>query len=147
VNVKEAEALLALNLEVETALTIGTGSLDDLQGRFAAERAIERVFQATEMVDEWSRERHFGAIGIKRLRGMRNRLAHNYLDIDLEIIRKTLRHDLPGVRERLFDDCEVARAIVTAAGDGFDEVDWILSHYASTGLAPTSCTDDSEAGS
>jgi hypothetical protein len=42
VNVKEAEAILALSLEIENALVIAAAPIDDIHGRFAAERAIER---------------------------------------------------------------------------------------------------------
>jgi hypothetical protein len=45
VNVKEAEAVLALSLEINHALVIAATPIDDIYGRFAAERATERIFQ------------------------------------------------------------------------------------------------------
>jgi uncharacterized protein with HEPN domain len=132
VNVKEAEAVLALSLEIENALVIAAAPIDDIHGRFAAERAIERIFQASEMVDQRVREDHFGVDGLKKPRGMRNRLAHNYLGIDADVIRETLQWDLPRVRDRLVGDREVASAIVTAERMDMDEVGWVLAHHAST---------------
>jgi uncharacterized protein with HEPN domain len=40
------------------------------------------------------------------IRGMRNRLAHGYFDIDLDIVWETLRKDLPSLRVGL---AEIAR--------------------------------------
>jgi uncharacterized protein with HEPN domain len=84
------------------------------------------------MVDQRVREDHFGVDGLKKLRGMRNRLAHNYLGIDADVIRETLQWDLPRVRDRLVGDREVASAIVTADRMDADEVGWVLAHHAST---------------
>ena len=35
------------------------------------------------------------------MRGMRNRLAHDYFDIDLDVVWETLRKDLPDLRDGL----------------------------------------------
>ncbi|MGH8114422.1 MAG: HepT-like ribonuclease domain-containing protein [Rhodanobacteraceae bacterium] len=35
------------------------------------------------------------------MRGMRNRLAHGYFDIDLDVVWDTLQHDLPALERQL----------------------------------------------
>jgi uncharacterized protein with HEPN domain len=35
------------------------------------------------------------------MKGMRNRIAHGYFDIDLEIVWETVQRNLPALREKL----------------------------------------------
>lgn len=37
----------------------------------------------------------------RSIRGMRNRIAHGYFDIDLGVVRRTVRSEVPGLVERL----------------------------------------------
>lgn len=130
-NERQAEAVLALWLEVDNALEIAEAGSDlkTLSSQFAAERALERIFQAAEGVDPKLRESYFGPGGVQHLRGMRNRLAHNYLGVDLDVIRETFRRDLPRLRDGLFDDCQVATAIIMAGPMDVDEIEWLNKHH------------------
>lgn len=38
----------------------------------------------------------------KRMRGMRNRMAHGYFDINLDIVWETIFNDLPALEETLY---------------------------------------------
>lgn len=51
---------------------------------------MERIFQASEAVDIVRRERYFGPDGLRYLRGIRNRLSHNYLSIDNDTLWDTI---------------------------------------------------------
>lgn len=77
-----------------------------------AERIIERIFQAATALADKHQIGYFGDDGLQYLRGMRNRLAHNYLDIDVDIVWNTLDEDIPVVNERMLDDISVALDVV-----------------------------------
>ncbi|WP_291053934.1 HepT-like ribonuclease domain-containing protein [Herbiconiux sp.] len=134
-NQREAEAILALWLEVDQGLAL----VDELKDshrhwrdELAAERVVERIFQAAESIPPEIRIHHFGPEGFKRLRGMRNRLAHNYREIDVSILWGTLTDELPRVRDRLEMDCQVASAIVLAERFEEEKSEWLLLHLAAT---------------
>jgi uncharacterized protein with HEPN domain len=40
------------------------------------------------------------------MRGMRNRLAHGYFDINLDVVWSTLENALPKLREQLREICQ-----------------------------------------
>ncbi|CAN5219515.1 hypothetical protein BH09ACT6_BH09ACT6_15560 [soil metagenome] len=136
-NPAEAESVLALELEVATALELRDNEAEfreDWRIQFAAERVMERIFQAAEAVSPELRERYFGADGVRYLRGIRNRLSHNYLAIDYGIIWDTITVDLPLVQERLAPDAATARAIMAeSVGESSgDESAWREAHLRST---------------
>lgn len=136
-NPAEAESIVALDDEIATALELRldeTAFRSDWRVQFAAERVIERVFQAAEAVDTDRRERYFGVDGARYLRGIRNRLSHNYLATDYDIIWETISVDLPVVSDRLAADVTAAKKVLADAiaesavdGDG-----WREAHLRST---------------
>jgi uncharacterized protein with HEPN domain len=110
----EAEAILALADEVNVGVELGDDGAafrSDWRARYAAERVVERVFQAATDLPETSLAKYFGD-GFRALRGMRNRLAHNYLGVDDEILWESISHDLPGVQSRLASDAREARSLI-----------------------------------
>lgn len=112
----EAEAILALAEEVAVGLELASdeaGFRADWRIRYAAERVVERVFQAASDLPDHLQERYFGG-GFPALRGMRNRLAHNYLDVDDEILWESVSADLPDVQRRLAPDAAAARTLIDA---------------------------------
>lgn len=136
-----AEAILVLDAEVTAAADLADDEASfrgDWRLRYAAERIVERVFQAGEALPDELRERYFGSDGFRALRGMRNRLAHNYLDIDDDILWESVALDLPEVRARLATDALQARQMLDALmPEGTDDPDaWRRSH-----LSPTDPTD------
>ena len=114
-NLREAEAIVALYTEVRTALEL-LDSEDSIRHdwriQFAAERVIERIFQAVQALDPTRRETYFGDDGLRYLRGMRNRLAHNYLNVDAEILWNTINEDLPTVHDRMLADARKATGLL-----------------------------------
>jgi len=137
VSPEEAEAVLGLHLEIAVAAQLAddeSAFRDDWRLRYAAERIVERVFQAAQALPEPLRERHFGGDGFRALRGMRNRLAHNYLDIDDDILWESLADDLPEVGARLADDADRARRTLDAltTDETADPAAWRRSHLGPT---------------
>lgn len=134
---EEAEAVLALDAEVGVASELADDQAAfraDWRLRFAAERIVERVFQAAQALGDDQRERYFGGGGFRALRGMRNRLAHNYLDVDEDVLWDAIAVDLPEVQGRLVHD--VARARETLGALLPDEVadpdEWRRTHLGPT---------------
>ncbi|MFB2598138.1 DUF86 domain-containing protein [Herbiconiux sp. P17] len=83
---------------------------------------------AAEAISPDVRNIHFGHDGARFLRGMRNRLAHNYLHVDDDILWNTITIDLPLVRDRMMDDCQGASAVLLARRFEEDETQWLHSH-------------------
>lgn len=138
---EEAEAILALDSEVAVAASLAKDEVsfrEDWRLRYAAERIVERVFQAAQSIPDEQRERYFSGAGFRALRGMRNRLAHNYLDIDEDILWESVAIDLPEVRARLATDARQARQTLDALmPESTEDPDaWRRSH-----LGPTDPTD------
>ena len=136
-NLAEAEAILALELEIITALKLRDSEaefLADWRIQFAAERVLERIFQASVKVGRETLEGYFGADGVRSLRGIRNRLAHNYLEIDNEILWEIVNVDLPLVHQRLAFDALTARNVVAASlmETELDADEWRARHLRST---------------
>lgn len=130
---EDAEAILALQAEVNVALQLAADEASyrqDWRIQYAAERILERVFQAAQALPETRRERYFGGAGFQALRGMRNRLAHNYLAVDDDILWESLSIDLPMVHERLQADAAAAGMLIgeLMAGQDTDGESWRRSH-------------------
>ena len=66
----------------------------DRQLVLALVKAVEIVGEAATQVTEPTRQR-LPQIPWERIVGMRNRLVHAYFDINLDIVWKTVRGDLP----------------------------------------------------
>jgi len=61
---------------------------------------IEIIGEASKSVSEEFRENH-PEIPWELISGTRNRLAHGYIDVDLDIIWTIVRKDLPGLIRKL----------------------------------------------
>lgn len=59
---------------------------------------------------EWREERR--DIPWHSIRGLRNRLAHDYHEIDFDLLWDAYAAAVPGIRSGLADDIEAARAMV-----------------------------------
>ncbi|WBL20055.1 HepT-like ribonuclease domain-containing protein [Citricoccus sp. NR2] len=137
-NPKTAELVLALEYELrksQALISRMADRTDDIAAEesviieLAAERIMERIFQATSALPEQIQEKYFGLEPLRFLRGMRNRLAHNYLSVDLRIVEDTIQHDLPLVLERMEDDIKKARKFVaTAQAEIKDQSTWTHDH-------------------
>jgi len=69
-------------------------------------KSIEIIGEAASKVSRESRERYSGIPWVDII-GMRNRLIHAYMDVDPEILWKTVVHDLPSLVPMLEDILEV----------------------------------------
>ncbi len=65
---------------------------------FAVIRALEIIGEATKQVPPWVRRR-YPQIPWRQMAGMRDVLIHGYFGVDFEVVWKTLRQDVPRVRE------------------------------------------------
>lgn len=124
---------MALQAEVDFAMELRLDEpalRSDWRIQLAAERVIERIFQAAEALDLRRRERYFGRDGLIYLRGMRNRLAHNYLGVDVDILWSTFNVDLPTVRDHMAQDVKDAAAQLRAGmkGQGSPIETWRSAH-------------------
>ena len=61
---------------------------------FAVEKAIEIMGEAVKNVPD-SLKKSYPEIPWKSIAGMRDKLAHQYWQIDVEVIWKTVKNDLP----------------------------------------------------
>lgn len=133
-NLREAEAIKALSIEIDSAGRLeGDEELfrADLRLQLAGERVVERVFQAAEAIPADRREAYFGADGARQLRGMRNRLAHNYLEVDVSVLVGVLKDDLPEVARRMAADLQVAEVVLASrSAKAVDDQAWVGSHLS-----------------
>jgi len=67
---------------------------------FAVVRAIQLIGQAARAVSRELQAAH-PEIPWREMIGMRNVVVHDYADVDLALVWKTVREDLPGLVERL----------------------------------------------
>lgn len=71
----------------------------DLAGQKVIDAACMRLaagVEALARLDTPSRDRLFGDAW-PLIRGTRNRIAHGYLLVDTDIVRRTLQHDIPPI--------------------------------------------------
>ncbi len=69
---------------------------NDKKTTFAAVRAVEVIGEASNRVSEENKQKYPNIPWIE-MRGVRNRIIHNYDDIDLEILWKIIKNDLPAL--------------------------------------------------
>ena len=93
--VEAAEAAL----EFSDGHTAESFAGDRLVG-FAVVRAIQLIGQAARGVSGELQAAH-PEIPWREIIGMRNVVVHDYADVDLALVWKTVREDLPGLVERL----------------------------------------------
>ena len=68
----------------------------------ATVRQIEIVGEASRQLSE-SFRRRTSDIPWRAIIGMRNRIAHDYLNIDLDIVWEVVQRDIPSLRDQLSD--------------------------------------------
>lgn len=66
----------------------------------AVVRQLEIIGEACRRVSPGFRATH-EAVPWRAIIGMRNRIAHDYLGIDLDVIWETVQHDVPTLKQRL----------------------------------------------
>jgi uncharacterized protein with HEPN domain len=67
---------------------------------FAVVRALEIIGEAAKQVPEGLRAR-YPRIPWKDVAGIRDKLIHHYFGVDVEVVWRTVRHDLPGLRTEI----------------------------------------------
>ncbi len=72
----------------------------DAKTRFAVIRAFEVLGEAAKKVPETVRER-YPEIPRKEMTGMRNKLIHEYFAVDTKVLWKTIRTDIPQMRDAI----------------------------------------------
>ncbi len=68
----------------------------DEKTAFAVVRALEIIGEATKRVPEMVRQKH-PDIPWRSMSGLRDKLIHDYISVDLEVVWKTVQEDLPGL--------------------------------------------------
>jgi uncharacterized protein with HEPN domain len=75
---------------------------------FAVIRALEVIGEAAKKIPTPIRRR-YAAVPWKSLAGMRDKLIHDYMGISLEIVWRTIKEDIPGVKKPLIDMLETVK--------------------------------------
>lgn len=65
-------------------------------------RQLEIIGEATKRLSEQTRQRH-NSIPWKDIAGMRDKLAHDYLGVDLDAVWSTVNTDIPALKEQIAD--------------------------------------------
>ena len=73
----------------------------------AVVRQLEIIGEASRQLSEVFRAQH-DHVPWHAMIGMRNRIAHEYLDIDLHVIWEVTKHDLPVLKTQINDLTERA---------------------------------------
>ena len=88
----------------KAAQFVGDFDLDsfrqDEKCSYAVIRCLEIVGEAAKKIPLAVRKKH-NDIPWKHLAGMRDKLIHDYAGVDLEVVLKTVREDIPSIRNRL----------------------------------------------
>lgn len=66
----------------------------------AVVRNLEVVGEATKQVPDWLRER-VPELSWREMAGMRDKLIHDYLGVDLNLVWDVVASELPATRERI----------------------------------------------
>ena len=68
----------------------------DEKTAYAVVRALEIIGEATKRVPEEVRQKQLD-IPWRSMSGLRDKLIHDYISVDLEVVWKTVHEDLPGL--------------------------------------------------
>lgn len=63
-------------------------------------RQLEIIGEACRQLSDGFRDAH-AYISWAALIGMRNRMAHDYLDVDLDVVWELVHHDLPELKQKI----------------------------------------------
>jgi uncharacterized protein with HEPN domain len=89
------DILEAAKTAIEFVSDVSDGDLSaDKKTEFAVIRALEIVGEAARRIPTSYREEH-PHIPWAEMAGMRDKLIHDYFGVDLEVVLKTVREDLP----------------------------------------------------
>ena len=89
------DILEAARKAIEFVDDIGSENLaNDDKTEYAVIRALEIVGEAARRIPKSFREKH-PDIPWSEMAGMRDKLIHDYFGVDLEVVLKTVREDLP----------------------------------------------------
>ena len=69
----------------------------DAKTTFAVIRALEIIGEAVKCVPDSTRNQH-PDIPWREMAGMRDKLTHEYFGVNLEVVWKTIKNDLPALR-------------------------------------------------
>ncbi len=72
----------------------------DLMCQDAVIRRIEIIGEASAKIDPLFQEAH-QEIAWHRMRGMRNRLIHDYNEIDIDLVWQTILVDIPDLKKKI----------------------------------------------
>ena len=87
---------------------------DDLDRQDATLRRLQTLSESAQRLSTELKERH-STVPWGQIAGMRNRLVHVYLDVDLDVVWNTLDAGLPPLRAVV--DAELARLRNEAASE------------------------------
>lgn len=80
--------------------------LEDLKTQDAVVRNMEIIGEATEKLPDNFRQ-EYDLIPWRSLAGMRDKLIHDYFGVNFDIVWEVLKHDLPGLEERITEIIEI----------------------------------------
>ncbi|MBI4547314.1 MAG: DUF86 domain-containing protein [Ignavibacteriae bacterium] len=81
-------------------LQFGNCYLEDEKTMFAVVRALEIIGEAVKNIPMRMRKQH-GTIPWKMMAGMRDKLIHEYFGVDVKVVWKTIRKDIPRLKSPL----------------------------------------------
>ena len=98
---RDIESLVDIVQAAKHALTFTSGQTaeqfyDDAKSQFAVVRAFEIIGEAANRVSIEFQEAH-PEVPWAEMVGMRNKMIHEYDDVDLAIVWDTLQHDIPNL--------------------------------------------------
>ena len=73
---------------------------DDRRTRYALQRAFEIIGEAAKHLDDDLRAK-YDDVPWDDMAGMRDMIVHEYFAVDLDVVWRTVRKDLPPVQQRL----------------------------------------------
>ena len=73
---------------------------NDKKTIYAVVRAVEIIGEATKNIPSSVKKIH-GEIKWAKVKGMRNRLIHEYFGVNIKVVWKTVKEDIPELKEKM----------------------------------------------